>query len=102
MSANETLRALSTIHQKSFSEILESLLYEAGRSKSELHSYLIRQGFEIEKTSMYRYFNVKKRSGRIPDKGFLRHFSLFVGLSPSEEKALTLLWHMKRQRRRLN
>lgn len=99
MSGQELLKIFFQIYHTQFSEILTSLLTESGYSKSDLYLYLIQQGFAIEKTSMYRYFNTAQGTGRIPDKSFLRHFAAFVGLSTRDEMALLNLWQIKRQRR---
>lgn len=98
VSGSEILQAFATIQKTHFATILQALLDETGVSKSELHAYLLERGFEIEKTSLYRYFN----GNRIPDEDFLNHFCDFLALPRTQAQALQGLWEAKRSRKRNN
>lgn len=101
MFTTNLLNAVSVIQQTPFSVFLQDLLKERGGSKSALYDYLVAQDYYIEKTSLYRYFNASKGVNRIPDALFLCWFARYLNLSEQEERALLMLWQMKRRRKKV-
>jgi len=85
------------IANREFAEILKTLLNERSLSISDLYDYLWERGYIIEKSSVYRYFNYKRQTNRLPDESFLRHFAEFAGLSTNEQKGLILFWKVHKK-----
>ncbi|NJL93663.1 MAG: hypothetical protein HC915_07995 [Anaerolineae bacterium] len=49
MKGTDILRTFHIIHALRFADVLQALLDERGCTKSELHTYLLRRGFAVEK-----------------------------------------------------
>lgn len=65
---------------------------------NDLHEYLDQQNYEIEKTSLYKYFNPKKQTNRLPsEKQFLELLADFLKMSSTEAEGLVLLWAIQKR-----
>jgi len=89
VTGKQILSIVGLVQKTPYPQILKELLEESGKSRSELYGYLFHNGYIIEKTSMYHYFN--SRNMRIPDEIFLHHFADFLGLDEDEREALILM-----------
>lgn len=92
------MASLYAVQEEPFAFFLQDLLDTHGQDKSTLYEYLFEQGYAIEKTSMYRYFNLNPDVNRIPDPEFIDHLAAFLALSDEQRLSLHLLRQMKRRR----
>lgn len=94
--------SFAILKQQPFPDFLQALLNSYDVSKADLHQYLFDQGFYIEKTSMYRYFNPNPKVTRIPDEDFLHIFAQCLGMSDTHREALLAIRQMKRRQQRVH
>lgn len=79
----------------SFAEVLNRMLNRIGEGKtvSGFWGFLVNGGYEIEKTSLYRYFNQSGNSMRVPrDRRFLELFRDYLGMTERDYVFLMLIW----------
>ena len=94
----QILDAMLIVHHTEFPVLLDNLLAESQATKGELHNFLLKQGYEIDRSSIYRYFNPRPSTNRRPDKRFVELFAEFVGLNEVTSFALQQLWNIKRRK----
>jgi len=81
----------------SFADVLMGMLKKAGENKSigEFWEFLFDRDYQLEKASLYRYFN-QGSSVRLPrDERFLELFRDYLEMSERDYIFLLLTWRLK-------
>ena len=103
---HQLVESFSYLNSMEFGEILQSYLEHKNRTKRELHIFLLKNDYDILKTSMDRYFikegdqeNTQTKLSRLPDERFIEFFAKFLDLPEYELDALKVIRKNKRSRR---
>lgn len=92
----QILDAMLIVHHTDFPILLNTLLTEIQTTKGEIYEFLLTKDYAIAYSSIYRYFNPRPGTNRMPDCRFVELFAEFLALDEAAAFALQRLWYIKR------